>query len=521
MSTLLSREDVIVVASISCIYGAGNPNDFKKLSIELKVGDTINRDDLMITLISMLYERSMILESGKFRVRGDTIDIYPAYDDQIIRLELFGDDIDRISILHPVTGEIITQIDQIKLFPAKQFVVPESKQENAIQLMLAELKERLPQLEPLEAERLKKRVNYDIEMIREVGYCSGIENYSRLFDGREVGAPPYCLLDYFPKDFLLIIDESHQSLPQSRAMYKGDFSRKKNLVDFGFRLPCAYDNRPLKFVEFEKYFKHTLFVSATPGPYELENSTNIVELIIRPTGLLDPLVEVRPITGQIADIEKEIKKTVKKGQRVLLTTLTKRQAEDLTDFLAKREVKVRYMHSDIDTLDRIELIRQLRSGEFDVLVGINLLREGLDLPEVSLVCILDADKEGFLRNDTSFIQTIGRAARNTEGRVIMYADRETKSMKKAIEITRKRRQAQIAYNKIHNIVPKTIIKTILEKSREIKGTKHMSKSQLQKKIIQIEADMKKAATNLDFEKAIDLRDHLEDMKRSQEYRNRE
>jgi excinuclease ABC subunit B len=521
MSSLLSREDVIVVASISCIYGAGNPNDFKNLSIELKVGNTINRDDLMLTLVSMLYERSLVLESGKFRVRGDTIDIYPAYDDQIIRLELFGDDIDRISILHPVTGEIITQIDTIKLFPAKQFVVPESKQENAIQLMLAELKERLPQLEPLEAERLKKRVNYDIEMIQEVGYCSGIENYSRLFDGRSVGAAPYCLLDYFPKDFLLIIDESHQSLPQSRAMYKGDFSRKKNLIDFGFRLPSAYDNRPLKFEEFEKYFRHTLFVSATPGPYELENSTNIVELIIRPTGLLDPTVEIRPIEGQIADIVKEIHLTIKNNERVLITTLTKRQAEDLTDYLAKKEIKVRYMHSDVDTLDRIELIRQLRAGEFDVLVGINLLREGLDLPEVSLVCILDADKQGFLRNERSFIQIIGRAARNTNGHVIMYAEKHTDSMKSAIEITMKRRQVQIEYNKIHNISPKTIIKTIQEKTREIKGTKHMSISQLQNKITQIDADMKKAANNLDFEKAIDLRDHLEDMKRSQEYRNRE
>ena len=521
MSSLLSREDVIVVASISCIYGAGNPNDFKNLSIELKVGNTINRDDLMLTLVSMLYERSLVLESGKFRVRGDTIDIYPAYDDQIIRLELFGDDIDRISILHPVTGEIITQIDTIKLFPAKQFVVPESKQENAIQLMLAELKERLPQLEPLEAERLKKRVNYDIEMIQEVGYCSGIENYSRLFDGRSVGAAPYCLLDYFPKDFLLIIDESHQSLPQSRAMYKGDFSRKKNLIDFGFRLPSAYDNRPLDFEEFEKYFRHTLFVSATPGPYELENSTNIVELIIRPTGLLDPTVEIRPIEGQIADIVKEIHLTIKNNERVLITTLTKRQAEDLTDYLAKKEIKVRYMHSDVDTLDRIELIRQLRAGEFDVLVGINLLREGLDLPEVSLVCILDADKQGFLRNERSFIQIIGRAARNTNGHVIMYAEKHTDSMKSAIEITMKRRQVQIEYNKIHNISPKTIIKTIQEKTREIKGTKHMSISQLQNKITQIDADMKKAANNLDFEKAIDLRDHLEDMKRSQEYRNRE
>ena len=514
MATLLARSDVIVVASISCIYGAGNPQDYLALALEFKVGQTLTRKNLISQLVEMQYTRNdQALEAGRFRVKGETIDLYPSYDERIIRIELFGDEVERIEERNPITNEILSTPDQLKLFPAKQFVVPQEKKEQAIQKMLTELEERLPQLEPLEAQRLEKRVHYDIEMIEEMGYCSGIENYSRFFDGRSPGEPPYCLLDFLPKDFFLIIDESHQSLPQSRAMYKGDLSRKKNLVDFGFRLPCAYDNRPLKFNEFEKYFHHTLFVSATPGPYELEHSGQVVELIIRPTGLLDPTIEVRPIEGQIPNLLKEIKTTVKKGDRVLITTLTKRMAQDLTEYLASKEIKVRYMHAEVESLDRIELIRALRAGEYDVLVGINLLREGLDLPEVSLVCILDADKEGFLRNERSFIQTIGRAARNENGHVIMYAQKMTGSMRSAINITKKRRQTQIEFNKRHNITPKTIKKEIGVQTRQIKGTKHLSKSDVHKKIVETEARMKQAAEQLDFETAIKLRDYADSLQR--------
>jgi excinuclease ABC subunit B len=375
-----------------------------------------------------------------------------------------------------------------------------------------ELEEHLPNLGMLEAERLRKRVKYDIEMIEEMGYCNGIENYSRHFEDRKIGTPPHVLLDYFPKDFLLIIDESHQTIPQSNAMYKGDYSRKKNLVDFGFRLPCAYDNRPLKFNEFEKYFNHVVFVSATPAEYETKSSGQIVDLIIRPTGLIDPLVEMRPIKNQIKDIISEIKKTVDTDSRVLITTLTKRMAEDLTDYLSKEGIKVRYMHSEIQSLERIELVRQLRAKEFDVLVGINLLREGLDIPEVELICILDADKEGFLRDERSLIQTIGRAARNVNGRVILYADRMTKSIKSAMEITLKRREMQIEFNKRHNITPKTIIKKIADKKYELKGIKHMAGQDVEKKMIELDAQMRIAAENLNFEKAIELRDTLEALK---------
>ncbi len=522
MATLLARKDVIVVASISCIYGAGNPKDYAALALELEKGAKLTRQKLITRLVEMLYERNdTALENGRFRVRGNTIDIFPAYDETVIRVELEGDTIDAISEMHHVTGEIISTIDSIKLFPAKQFVVPESKQSDAMAAIKEELKERLPELEMLEAERLKKRTRYDLEMIQELGYCSGIENYSRHFDGRKKGVPPYVLLDYFGDDFMLIIDESHQTLPQSRAMYKGDYARKKNLVEYGFRLPCAFDNRPLKFNEFETYFKHVVFVSATPGPYELEHSGQVVDLIIRPTGLLDPLVDVRPIKTQVPDLIKEIHKTVARGERVLVTTLTKRMAEDLTDYLAKEEIKVRYMHSEIHSLDRIELIRALRAGEFDVLVGINLLREGLDLPEVSLVAMLDADKEGFLRDERSFIQTIGRAARNVHGRVILYADRMTGSMQRAIDITAKRRAEQIAFNKKHRIIPKTVEKSIAPKTREIKDLKHLSKHDIHKKIIETEAAMKKAAEELDFEKAIDLRDVLEEMIRVQQRKDEE
>jgi excinuclease ABC subunit B len=514
MSSLMSRDDVIVVASISCIYGAGNPLDFQKLSVELKKGEEIGRDFFISKLIDMMYERDNFnLERGKFKVIGDRIDIIPGYDENIIRLEFFGDELEEIYEIDRLTGDKIASLDKFLLYPAKLFVTDPDKQKKVIEQIKEELNERLKELDLVEAHRLKKKVMYDIEMIETVGYCTGIENYSRYFDGREKGQPPFVLLDYFPKDFLLIIDESHQTLPQARAMYKGDFSRKKNLVDFGFRLPSAFDNRPLKFEEFEKYFRNVLFVSATPGDYEIKNSQNLEELIIRPTGLLDPNVEVRPAIGQVKDLIVEIKKEVDKGNRVLVTTLTKRMAEDLTDFLFKNKIKVRYLHSDIDSLERIELIRQLRVGEFDVLIGINLLREGLDIPEVSLVAILDADKEGFLRDERSLIQTIGRAARNSEGKVIMYADKITVSMRKAIDITKKRRGAQIKYNKEHGIIPKTIIKNVEEKKVEIKSLKHLSKSEIKEEIERLKLEMEKASKELRFEDAIVLRDRIDKLEK--------
>jgi len=509
MSSLLSRTDVIVVASISCIYGVGNPEHFSNLSVDLTKGQKISRSQVINKLIDIQYERNdQSLEPGKFRVRGDTIDIVPAYDEEIIRIELYGDEIESISEVHHITGQKITDLEEAIVFPAKQFVVPESVMKGAMQSIRDELQERLPELEGIEAERLKKRVSYDLEMMEELGYCSGIENYSSHFEKRKKGEPPYVLLDYFPDDFLFIIDESHQTLPQSRAMYKGDKARKTNLVDFGFRLPSALDNRPLKFDEFEKYHHHAVFVSATPAEYELKNSENVTKLILRPTGLIDPEVEIKPIDGQIPFLIKEIKKRTKIDERVLVTTLTKRMAEDLTSFLAKEDIKVRYMHSDIDSLDRIELIRQLRSGEFDVLVGINLLREGLDLPEVSLVAILDADKEGFLRDERSLIQTIGRAARNDHGKVILFADKETRSIKSAVKITRERREKQIAHNKKHNITPKTIIKSVPEKTRDIRGIKHMAKDDVHQKLVELDSEMRKAAVSLDFEKAIEIRDTI-------------
>ncbi len=513
-AALLSRKDVIVVASISCIYGLGNPADFKEIALPLKVKTKTTRQTIITQLVQMQYERKDIIESGNFRVRGDTIDIYPPYDTKLIRIELFGDDIDAIAELDPITQERLQEIKETTIFAAKQFVVPQEKQERAMQAIRDELDATLPELPPLEAQRLEKRVKYDLEMMDEMGYCSGIENYSRHFDGRAPGTAPYTLLDYFGDEFLFIIDESHQTIPQSHGMYNGDFSRKKNLVDFGFRLPCAFDNRPLKFEEFERHFKHVVFVSATPSDYELKTSGQVVDLIIRPTGLLDPIVEVRPITGQVKNLIKEIKETTKRGFRILVTTLTKKMAEDLTNFFAKESIKVRYLHSEVQSLDRIEIIRQLRAGEFDVLVGINLLREGLDLPEVELVAILDADKEGFLRNTRSLIQTIGRAARNANGRVILYADRMTDSINEAIKITKDRRAAQEKFNKIHNITPKTILKSVKEKTRDVKGTKHMSQIDIEKQIIEFDAEMHKAAEQLDFEKAIALRDRIEDLKRS-------
>ena len=515
MSAVLSRDDVIIVSSISCIYGAVNPDDFRNLSFELSVGMQISRTKILNQLVSMLYTRNQIaMSNGEFRVIGDTIDIFSPFETRILRVEMFGDEIEQLYEIDSITLEKITDLDKIKLTPAKQFVVPEEKIEKAKSKIKTELNKRLQELGPLEEERLKRKVRYDLEMIEEVGYCTGIENYSRYFDNRKPGTPPHVLLDYFPKDFLLIIDESHQSIPQSNAMYKGDFSRKKNLIDFGFRLPSAYDNRPLKFEEFEKYFNHVVFVSATPSDYELEHSGQVVEQIIRPTGLLDPIIEVKPTENQVKDLIKQVKITVEKNERVLVTTLTKRMAEDLTDFLSKQKIKVRYLHSDIDSLDRIELIRQLRAGDFDVLVGINLLREGLDIPEVSLVTILDADKEGFLRNERSLIQTIGRAARNSEGRVVMYANEITKSMQSAIEKTKFRRRKQVEYNKKHKITPKTILKEIPKKTRDIKDLKSMSNTDIKQKITITEKEMKKAAKELRFEDAIKLRNYLNDLKKN-------
>ncbi len=515
-ASLMSRDDVIVVASISCIYGLGNPEDFSNMSLTLQKGKTITRPEIVRNLVEMQYERNdQALEPGRFRLRGEIIDVIPTYEKDIVRIELAGNSIKTISEIDSISANTISQLGEVRLFPARQFVVPLEKQQNALDGIRAELEARLPNLGPLEAERLQKRVRYDLEMIKEMGYCNGIENYSRHFDGREKGKPPYVLLDYFPKDFFLIVDESHQTVPQSRAMYNGDFARKKNLVDFGFRLPSAFDNRPLKFDEFEKYFNHVLFVSATPAEYEMKSSGQIVPLIIRPTGLLDPLVEIRPIKNQVADMISEINKVTDKGERALITTLTKRMAEDLTDFLAKENIKVRYMHSEIESLERIELIRQLRSGEFDVLVGINLLREGLDLPEVSLICILDADKEGFLRDERSLIQTIGRASRNLNGKVILYADVMTKSIRGAVQKTQARREAQEKFNKLHGITPMPVVKKVAEKKSGIKGIKHMGRADIEKKMAELDAEMRKSAENLDFEKAIACRDALEELKQQQ------
>jgi excinuclease ABC subunit B len=456
----------------------------------------------------------MVLEPGRFRVRGDVLDIVPSYENDIIRIELAGNEISKIKEVHSISGDVKGTLDKVTLYPARQYVVPEEKHALALEAIKQELESRLPELPPLEAQRLKQRTNYDLEMVREVGFCSGMENYSRHFDGRRPGEPPFTLIDYFPKDYLLIIDESHQTIPQSRAMYNGDYSRKKNLVDFGFRLPSALDNRPLKFEEFEKKMGKVLFVSATPAEYELEKSGPPVELITRPTGLLDPEVEIHPISGQMQHLMAEAKKTIEHGDRVLITTLTKRMAEDLTDYLVKEGFRVRYMHSEIESLDRIELVRQLRVGEFDILVGINLLREGLDIPEVATIFILDADKEGFLRDERSLIQTIGRAARNVNGRVILYADVETRSIKRAMEITRQRRSFQKRFNEIHHITPTTIVKGVSLKEGTIKGIKHLAKTDIKRQLIEMDARMREAAERLNFERAIELRDTIAELNRA-------
>jgi excinuclease ABC subunit B len=515
VSSIVSRRDTIIVASISCIYSLGNPEDFKTMSLGLKNDQPLTRKNLIHALVDMQYERNdMVLEPGRFRVRGNIVDVIPSYENDILRIELEGDNVKKIKEVNSITGDSKGVIDEVILYPARQYVVPEEKQQRALQQIEKELEERLPKLPPLEAQRLKQRVNYDLEMIREVGFCSGMENYSRHFDGRSSGEPPFTLMDYFPKDYLLIIDESHQTIPQARAMYNGDYARKKNLVDFGFRLPSAFDNRPLKFEEFEQKMGKTLFVSATPAAYELQLSGGPVELITRPTGLLDPVVELHPIEGQMQHLMQEARKVVEAGNRVLVTTLTKRMAEDLTDYLVKEGFRVRYMHSEVDSLDRIELVRQLRVGEFDILVGINLLREGLDIPEVARIFILDADKEGFLRDERSLIQTIGRASRNVDGKVVLYADVKTQSIKNAMSVTKYRRQFQMRFNRAHDITPKTIVKKVTQKERAIKGVKHMAKSDVQRQIIEFDSEMREAAERLDFERAIKLRDAIKDLTQS-------
>ncbi len=508
-ASLMSRKDVIVVASVSCIYGLGNPENFQGMGFELKVKDKISRREILGRLIDILYERNDLeLAPGRFRVKGDIIDLVPGYFNDIIRIELFGDEVDRISQIDRQTGQRKEEMSYFFVYPARHYVIPQEEHEAATQSILQELEERLPQLGMIEAHRLKQRTLHDLEMIQETGSCKGIENYSRHFDRRRPGEPPYCLLDYFPDDFLLVVDESHQTLPQLRAMYKGDRSRKKSLVDYGFRLPSSYDNRPLRFEEVQQYMRSVIFVSATPADYELAHSAKIVEQIIRPTGLLDPQVEVRPIEGQVRDVMQEIEKVVARGDRALVTTLTKRLAEELTDFLAENGIRARYLHSEIQTLERTEIIRELRLGKFDVLVGINLLREGLDIPEVGFIGILDADKEGFLRDARSLIQTIGRASRNASSKVVLYADNMTGSVQEAVRTTEERRRLQMAYNQEHGIIPRTIKKPIREKVVEITDTRHIPKADIPNMIIELEAEMREAAERLEFERAIQVRDTI-------------
>ncbi len=531
---VLTRRDVIVVASVSCIYGIGSPEEYQENVLMLRVGQQIEREEILRRLVHLQYERNDYeLARGRFRARGDTVEVHSAQEELITRIELFGDEIDRIMLIDPITGEILEEREEVVIYPASHWVTGWDRLERAIKSIEQELEERLAyfrsQGKLLEAQRLEQRTRYDLELLREIGYCPGIENYSRHLDGRKPGEPPWTLLDYFPDDFLMVIDESHQTIPQLRGMYEGDRSRKETLVEYGFRLPSCLDNRPLKWEEFEKYMKQVIFVSATPGPYELSVSQQVVEQIVRPTGLVDPEVEVRPTKGQIDDLIKEIRERVRKNQRVLVTTLTKKMAEDLTEYLLGMGIKVHYLHSDIDTLVRVQILRDLRLGKYDVVVGINLLREGLDLPEVSLVAILDADKEGFLRSETSLIQTMGRAARNVDGKVIMYADNVTKAMKRAIDETNRRRRIQMEYNRKHGITPKTIQKaiqdivsqeglTIEERVpyrvpvpvvRERKEEyREVPIDDLPWIITDLERKMKEAAKNLEFEKAAELRDEI-------------
>ncbi|SHE72576.1 Excinuclease ABC subunit B [Thermoanaerobacter uzonensis DSM 18761] len=532
-AALFERRDVIIVASVSCIYGLGDPVDYENLMLSLRPGMIKDRDEIIKKLVGIQYERNDVnFTRGKFRVRGDVIEIFPAsFSNKAIRVELFGDEIDRIAEIDVLTGEVLGLRKHVAIFPASHYATSKDKLERAIKSIREELEQRYKELKDagkiVEAERLRQRTNYDLEMLQEMGYCQGIENYSRHISGRPPGSPPYTLLDYFPEDFLIFIDESHVTIPQIRGMYNGDRSRKEALVEYGFRLPSAFDNRPLTFEEFEERINQVIFVSATPGPYEIEHSEQVVEQLIRPTGLVDPEVIVKPVKGQVDDLIGEIRKTVDKGFRVLVTTLTKKMAEDLTDYLKDIGIKVKYLHSDIETIERVEIIRDLRLGKFDVLIGINLLREGLDIPEVALVAILDADKEGFLRSETSLIQTIGRAARNAEGRVIMYADAVTNSMKRAIDETNRRRKIQMEYNKEHGITPKTVIKGVRDvieathvAEEEQKYTRKKVKTYdpeiIKSTIEQLEKEMKEAAIELQFEKAAKLRDVIFELKKQLE-----
>ncbi len=530
-SALMSRRDVIIVASVSCIYGIGNPEDYGRFVIKLRRGEARRRDVTLRMLVALQYERNdAVLQRGRFRARGDTLEIYPAYAETIYRVEFFGDEVERITEIHPLTGEIIRALDEVEIYPAKHYVTPQEKLQRAIQEIEQELEERIAffksQGKLLEAQRIEQRTRYDIEMLREIGFTSGIENYSRLLDGRPPGTPPFTLLDYFPDDFLLVIDESHITIPQLRGMYNGDHQRKQVLVDYGFRLPSALDNRPLKFEEFEERFRQALYVSATPGPYELQHSAVVAEQVIRPTGIVDPEIVVKPVRGQVDDLIGEIRARVARGERALVTTLTKRMAEDLTRYLQEIGIKVQYLHSEVQTVERVEILRDLRLGEYDVVVGINLLREGLDLPEVSLVAILDADKEGFLRSSTSLIQTIGRAARHVNGKVIMYADAITDSMRVAINETERRRAKQIAWNKEHCIEPRSIQKAIRDLTDRVRlmedkpkyGDKQekplvvqiasMPREEAARVIADLEDQMRQAAKALEFEKAAALRDQI-------------
>ena len=521
-SALSERRDVIIVASVSCIYSLGDPIDYKSMVISLRTGMEKSRDDLIAKLVEIQYERNDInFIRNKFRVRGDIVEIFPVYsNDTAIRVEFFGDEIDRISEINALTGAVKNVVSHIAIYPASHYVVSPEKMEEALQKINNEMELQVAEFEKqgklIEAQRIRQRTEYDMEMLRETGFCKGIENYSAIMSGRKPGEPPFTLLDYFPDDYVLFIDESHVTLPQVRGMYGGDRSRKESLINFGFRLPSAYDNRPLTFEEFYGKTHQKIFVSATPGPFEAEKSVQVAEQVIRPTGLLDPEISVRGTEGQIDDLISEINIRIEKKERVLVTTLTKKMAENLTDYLSQHGIKVRYMHYDIDTIERMELIRDLRLGEFDVLVGINLLREGLDIPEVSLIAILDADKEGFLRSETSLVQIIGRAARNANGQVIMYADTVTKSMERAIEETYRRREKQIAYNEEHGIVPQTITKDVREileiSSRDKSGKKRMSREEKQKLIIRLTEEMKAAAKILEFEHAAYLRDKIEKLK---------
>ncbi|MDW8351684.1 MAG: excinuclease ABC subunit UvrB [Anaerolineae bacterium] len=535
-SALMSRRDVIIVASVSCIYGVGNPEDYGRFVVKLTRGEVRRRDVVLRMLVAIQYERNdASLTRGRFRVRGDTLEVQPAYAETAYRVEFFGDEIERITEIDTLTGEILKELPEVEIYPAKHYITPQEKLQRAIREIEQELEERIAffksQEKYLEAQRIEQRTRYDIEMLREVGFTSGIENYSRLLDGRPPGTPPFTLLDYFPDDFLLVIDESHMTIPQIRGMYNGDRERKQVLVDYGFRLPSALDNRPLKFEEFEQRYRQVIFVSATPGPFELQHSAVVVDQVIRPTGILDPEIEVRPVRGQVDDLIGEIRQRVARGERTLVTTLTKRMAEDLTAYLQELDIKVQYLHSEVQTVERVEILRDLRLGEYDVVVGINLLREGLDLPEVSLVAILDADKEGFLRSATSLIQTIGRAARHVNGKVIMYADTVTDSMRVAIEETERRRAKQIAYNEAHGIQPQSIYKAVRDLTDRVRVAEgkagydakrktqasaeplalrlaSLPKSEQKRLIVELEEQMRQAAKDLEFEKAAMLRDQI-------------